>query len=89
MGELGVIKNDLGHVRRSLDGLHRKADRTNGCVQANSGRLTKLETREVVTTAECNDRRLTGTRRILGAIVGAVAALATGWILHAVTSGGG
>lgn len=89
MGELGVIKNDLGHVRRSLDGLHRKADKANGCIGEHSGRLTALETKDVVSTAECSERRLSATKRALATIVALLGALVTGWILNALAGGGG
>ena len=89
MGDLAVIKNELTHVRRSLSGLHRKADKTNGCVRGQDRRLTRLETLDVVTTADCLDRRLSGTRRVLWWVLSVVAAVAGGWALRAFTGGGG
>lgn len=89
MGDLAVIKNELSHVRRSLSGLHRKADKTNGRVLGQDRRLTVLETQDVVTTTKCSDLRLSGTRRVLWWVLSVVGAVAGGWALRALTAAGG
>jgi hypothetical protein len=79
--------SELGLIIKSLDGLHRKADKTNGHLTDHEGRLMVLENREIVTSADCNAHRLSSLRRTFFLILGVLMSFAGGYALDKLTGG--
>jgi len=79
--------NEIKHVSRSVAGLHRKADLTNGKIGKLDNRVGILESQDVMTTATCNAHRLSAMRRSLFLILGALVSFAGGYLLERATGG--
>jgi len=78
----GATANELRHINASLGGLHRKADKTNGAIGEHGNRLTALETKAdtYVTGEVCAEQRGSNWKRAAWLIIGAVLAVAVGFI---------
>ncbi|MCW7072106.1 MAG: hypothetical protein OCU12_07270 [Methanophagales archaeon] len=83
MASLGVVQNEVKHIRRSLAGLHRKADKTNGYIQDHEKRLNVLEThsQRFVTKSECSDHRGGTWQKVAMLVVGALIAAIVGAVV--------
>jgi hypothetical protein len=87
VSEIGVLINEVKHIAKSLAGLHRKADKTNGNVGKLDKRVVVLESKDVMTKAACNAHRLASARRTLYLIIGAIVTFLGGYLLHLLTGG--
>lgn len=85
----GATANELKHINKSLSGLHRKADLTNGAIGEHSNRLTALETRAptYVTREDCAESRGSNWKRAVWVLLGAMVAAVMGVLAPHLTGG--
>ena len=89
MGD-GATANELKHINKSLSGLHRKADLTNGAIGDHSNRLTALETRgpTYVTREDCAESRGSNWKRAMFLVIGGLVAALVGAVAPHLIGGG-